>query len=477
MSFTAKEIELVSTRLDAGLSRTVLRKVISPAASNRICLELRGPGVNHYLQICVAPQYCSIGRVDSKPKAAQTPVAFVMLLRKLVENGIVEKIEQRNQDRVVAILLARKETTFTLLCELSGRHGNLFLLDKEDTIVGSYFSNRSNKRNLVAGARYQLPINPPPLDNQRVRMPVDADFDMALMRMYTEMEAEGLETRQRMAAHRAVNALLKKQRLLVKHLEADQQNAQRAVLLQNEAFVLQANLKKVKKGLASFDAVDFEGNGVKISLDPKKTAVENMQAMFNKASRLHRATDQIEHRMLKAMMEEERLVSLQDEVSQGDAQTIADIIATLEKTSPLVVSRARKLKSSPLRLPYRKFVISAAHTARVGKSAKDNDTLTLRHASPNDLWLHVRGLPGSHVVVPMGKGEEPSQDVLVDAAHLAVYYSSAKGDDCVEVTYTQRKYVQKPKGAAHGSVRLLREKTFILKFDNERMGEILRALK
>ena len=73
----------------------------------------------------------------------------------------------------------------------------------------------------------------------------------------------------------------------------------------------------------------------------------------------------------------------------------------------------------------------------------------------------------------MGRGEDPTSEILIDAAHLAVRFSDARDDDDVEVTYTRRKYVQKPRGAPPGSVRLLKEKTLYLKVDPERLMKLL----
>lgn len=477
MSYTAKEIGLVVQRLDGALRNTLVRKVISPHRGNRICLELRGPGVNYYLQLCVAGLFCSIGRLECKPKAAEIPTSFVMLLRKLNTNCVLSKVQQLNDDRVVAITFERKREKHTLLCELSGRHGNLFLLDRSDVILGSYYPNRSKKRFLVAGQKYQLPLHPPSTSNQMVRADDGPLFDVELLRLYREKENVYSIEQKRAEANRAVKSLLKKTTTLVKNLEADQENALRAEKMKSDAYILQANLHALKRGDNQFNGFDFEGKPVSFGLDSKKSAVENMQSMFEKARRLLRATGQIEDRLLAAMEKLEQFERLKQRVVTADEDELDGILSALSKLNELAVLRAKKRRVDPPKLPYKQFAIFGAHTARVGKSAKDNDALTLRHGKPNDLWLHVRGIPGSHVVVPLGRGEEPSQEVLIDAAHLAVHFSSARGDHHVEVTYTKRKYVQKPKGAAPGSVRLLKEKTFILKCSEERLQSLLSSNK
>jgi predicted ribosome quality control (RQC) complex YloA/Tae2 family protein len=109
----------------------------------------------------------------------------------------------------------------------------------------------------------------------------------------------------------------------------------------------------------------------------------------------------------------------------------------------------------------------------VGRSAQDNDALTLRHARPYDHWLHARGVPGSHVVVPLERDETCPSDLLVDAAHLAAHFSGARGEALTEVQHTPRRYVRKARGAPPGSVALTREKVIVLRVDPDRLARLL----
>ena len=99
---------------------------------------------------------------------------------------------------------------------------------------------------------------------------------------------------------------------------------------------------------------------------------------------------------------------------------------------------------------YRRFEIL------VGRAAKDNDHLTFKVARPNDLWLHSADYPGSHVVVRNPTRTEVPHRTIIEAAQLAAYYSRANKNPKVDVHYTQRKFLAKPKGAAAGLVRMSR---------------------
>jgi predicted ribosome quality control (RQC) complex YloA/Tae2 family protein len=120
----------------------------------------------------------------------------------------------------------------------------------------------------------------------------------------------------------------------------------------------------------------------------------------------------------------------------------------------------------------------------VGRNARQNDELTLRVARGNDLFLHVAGRAGGHVIVRSPTGKPPPTETLLDAANLALYYSlpdrqrrgqaiSAGG----EVDYTQVKYVRKPKGAKPGLLLLASRKTLRIRLELERLERLRRQLE
>lgn len=107
------------------------------------------------------------------------------------------------------------------------------------------------------------------------------------------------------------------------------------------------------------------------------------------------------------------------------------------------------------------YTLSGEWTVFAGKTDEDNDYLSLKMANPNDYWFHVRGMPGSHVVLRGKDREEPEKSVLKEAASIAAYHSKAKNGGVTPVSCTQAKYVSKPRGANPGTVNIRKE--FILK--------------
>jgi len=111
-------------------------------------------------------------------------------------------------------------------------------------------------------------------------------------------------------------------------------------------------------------------------------------------------------------------------------------------------------KTEPRLFVYR---LSGDWTVLAGRSDTDNDTLSIKLAAPNDWWFHVRGVPGSHVVLRAKIDREPDREALRQAAAIAAYHSKARNTGIVPVACTQARHVSKPRGAKPGTVQIRKE--------------------
>ncbi len=144
-------------------------------------------------------------------------------------------------------------------------------------------------------------------------------------------------------------------------------------------------------------------------------------------------------------------------------------------SGPADAPAARRRAAPPPRVPYRRFLSADGRAILVGKGAADNDALTLRHARPQDLWLHARGVPGAHVVVPLAKGETCPPALALDAATLAAHFSDVRGETVVDVQQVARRHVRKPRGASPGAVTVERERVIALRVESARLTRLLQA--
>lgn len=103
------------------------------------------------------------------------------------------------------------------------------------------------------------------------------------------------------------------------------------------------------------------------------------------------------------------------------------------------------------------YFLAEGWVVLAGKTDLDNDLLSLKTAGPNDWWFHVRGMPGSHVLLVGNRDEEPSNALLCQAAAIAAYHSKARDGGTVSVSATRARYVSKPRGAKTGTVTIRKE--------------------
>jgi predicted ribosome quality control (RQC) complex YloA/Tae2 family protein len=246
---------------------------------------------------------------------------------------------------------------------------------------------------------------------------------------------------------------LSKARRTIEAVENDLKNNSRAEEYQRFRELLMSNAHLAKRG----DKEILISNEA-IPLQKELSPVQNAQRYFDKAKHSRIAQQQATERLkdLRASIAPaEKLLSLLDEVNSKEElkKFMSEYKSELEEFGIGEKSEQRE------QLPFRIFTVDGGFEVWAGKSSKNNDELTLKHAKPNDLWFHARGASGSHVVLKTNTGKgEPSKRAKEQAASIAAYYSKMKNAKMVPVAMTEKKYVRKPKGAAPGSVMVEREK-------------------
>jgi len=113
----------------------------------------------------------------------------------------------------------------------------------------------------------------------------------------------------------------------------------------------------------------------------------------------------------------------------------------------------RHFESKKNKFPDIKKLQVDGYLIMIGRDAKSNDYLTFIEADKEDIWMHVKGVPGSHVVIRVGENL-PTPEILKQAAELAKKNSKAQKDQQATVVYCQRKFVKKEAGMNDGQVRV-----------------------
>ncbi len=252
-----------------------------------------------------------------------------------------------------------------------------------------------------------------------------------------------------------------------------------------QATWLIAAAARAPRGARSLEVTDWstgEPRPLVVPLDPAKPAKDQVEAIFRRAKRLKLGRVVAEARL--AATEDALLALLVAREALAKAPDLAEVERLAEqarRASPRDLrlpeaatcqGSAPRARREPSR-PYRIFSSEDGTPLLVGKGAAHNDALTLRIARPHDLWLHTKDRVGAHVVVQLGKGRDVPPGVLVDAAHLAAHFSDARDEAIVDVQYTPRKYLRKPKGSSPGFVLVDREKILVLRVDASRTRSLL----
>jgi len=223
--------------------------------------------------------------------------------------------------------------------------------------------------------------------------------------------------------------------------------------LMGDLLLSQSNLKT--KGLSSITLENYDGEKLLVKLDPELTILENSQKYYNKSKKIIKSIDNqvfiIDKLKNKIEMINQLLIEFINILYYKDLKHFYNKLINLKI---IVLSNNNK---NNLQNNFRQFDLGGNFTLYVGKNAKNNDELTFKFAKPNDIWLHARGIAGSHAIIPLNKNQNVPKSVIEKAASIVAYYSAARKSSYVPVIFTYKKYLRKPKGAAPGEVIVTKE--------------------
>jgi predicted ribosome quality control (RQC) complex YloA/Tae2 family protein len=198
---------------------------------------------------------------------------------------------------------------------------------------------------------------------------------------------------------------------------------------------------------------------IEIPLDENLTPQENAQKYFRKYSKAKTAyayaSEQLKISRRELDYLENVLYSLEETDSIDNIEEIREELRNQGYIRKANVKRKNHAKPEPLT-----FTSSEGYQIWVGRNNAQNDELTLKFAKPEDLWLHTKNIPGSHVIARVP--DSIPDKTLLEAAAIAAWFSKARNSSKVQVDYTKVKYVKKPPGARPGMVVYVNYNTVIV---------------
>lgn len=266
------------------------------------------------------------------------------------------------------------------------------------------------------------------------------------------------------------NELDKNKRKLKIH-ESTLEKAASAEKFQIQGELLTANMHLVRKGDKSVTVIDYydpEQKERMIPLKTDKTPSENAQAFFKKYRKLQAAQQMAQSEITKTNKEISYLEDIVQQIDNARDEDVEDIREELQEEGYVKKQKIKKRKKS--KPQPEQFTLTDGTIIYVGRNNKQNEYVTQKIASKNDIWLHTLNIPGSHVVM---KAENPTEEILEEAAMVAAYFSKARGSASVPVDYTQIKYVKKPTGSKPGFVTYTNQKTLYVTPDENWIQKLM----
>lgn len=219
--------------------------------------------------------------------------------------------------------------------------------------------------------------------------------------------------------------------------------------------LITANIYRLEKGQEEVELDNYyseDNEKIKVTLDKNLEPSENAQKYFKRYNKLKTAHKVVSKELVKTEDEvsylENILLALETSTEVEELDEIRDELTKEGYFRRSVSKRKKQVKTASKPHHYKS---SDGFDIYVGKNNKQNDYLTLKFASKEDIWLHTKIIPGSHVIIKSDGAEVPEETIL-EAAHLAGFYSKGKMSSNVPIDYTERKNVRKPNGAKPGMV-------------------------
>ncbi len=207
--------------------------------------------------------------------------------------------------------------------------------------------------------------------------------------------------------------------------------------------------------------LEIEERPMIVKLNRDLSPYENASAYFERAKGAKASKEELRQRTQTTKATIQQLEVIRAGIA--DASDLKDLEKFERQRSSSDSMAPASTSASATTTRFREFTVPGGLTVLVGKNAKQNDELTTKVAKKEDIWLHARGVPGSHVVLQCGKRPQVPKEAIERAAEIAAYFSDAKSQPLAPVSYTRKKYVRKPRNADPGAVVMEREEVILVR--------------
>lgn len=406
-------------------------------------------------------------RLRDLKKIKQNQSKFAVDAERFLKRSRIINISKYNEERVIEFCFESAEIRF-FIAQLTGTSSNLFLLDSDRKIVAAAKKPAEGEQSL--GMQYSIPDRPDAakdrIEHERsIRVEHGPLLSESLDAYFLQLDADAAFSSLAKAARKKNLKTQAKFRRLIKNLENDTLQHGDPALWKKYGDLLLANQSNAKREGGWLLVRDLFHEGapiIAIEMDENDSIPDAAQKYFRKYAKARNAAAEIASRIASVQSDLERAESEAERIEIAIRSRNADLLSNYAGEAKTPAAKGKHKRETRLPPGIRSFVSSDGFEILVGKKATDNDHLTFRIASSRDIWMHAADYPGSHVVIRNNDRKEVPQRTMIEAAQLAAFYSQGKKQTKAAVNYTEKKFVDKPKGAAPGLVRLASFRTILV---------------
>ncbi|MDY2888473.1 MAG: NFACT family protein [Candidatus Caccosoma sp.] len=487
---------------------------ISQISNEEFLLIIRKDSYNYNLLISTHPNMSYINLVSKKPESNHINTNLLMLLRKHLENGIIEEVSQQNDDRIVLLKITNRDDYFNstkhkLFVELIGKAANLILANNDDVIIDSLKKiplAYQNIRTIQQGIHYTFPLKA-----NEEQIPYDVlnelsyrnitieefkrlvfqsndifistnngktdfhfvpltfmgneflkyEWSIGLEAFYEKTLKDERHRQFTQEMEKVCKQELKKSEKKKKKLQEELLIASQGIIYKYYGDLLMTYMQGVAINTPSLTVHDeYENKDVTFPYDLNHDVYYNAQAFYKKYQKSKVAIVKINEQIELCEESIDYFTNVKYFLSQADylqAMQIKEELINLgyfkKFIKPINNKKNEKKKEKvykPLAIKYNDIYIYA------GQNNLQNEYLTFKMAKKEYMFFHVKQGPGAHVVVAATKIND---ELMRLAANIAAYYSMYKNSSTVAVNYTLVKNIKKIPGGKPGKVIINNYKT------------------
>ena len=519
MSLNCNEIDLILSELD--LAGAFIQEILQPNF-NSLALYTYKPGLAKTVFTSLESGSCRICETRRKITKNEKPLRFQEMLKSKIKGARILSCRQLDKNRIIKFELEKAGTIYVmpqaqehaakkaksaqtddgdefynLYIRLWSNAGNIFLCDKDDIILDSFY--RRPAKGEMTGEKLKLPeikeknalkAADPDKVSLEEKFPVRTFEDFIPTPARTEgsqtKDSKPLTYNQKVDLYYSQNAAQSSMESLLEQAEKwyESHRSKLASSLERlrekrETFKNASQYKHQGDLILAFgyqldgksnflECEDYDtGKKICIKIDPKKSAQENAADYYETYKKQTSGLENLDYDIASA---EKELFGLEKEYNEIIAEKNP---IKLEQ----ILRKTQKPKQQEKKAhPGLDFFIDGWQII-VGRDATENDELLRHTVKGADMWLHTRDYHGGYVFIKNRPGKTVPLEILLYAGNLAVYYSKARKNASADLYYTQVKHLRRAKNAPKGTVLPTNEKNLFIKLDEDKIRKLHEQLR